>query len=80
MANNNATDVFYVDADNVKIMGLSIKGANIDRAGIYLSRSNNCTIENNKLVDDALGIYLKDSMYNNVLNNTVSEGKKSNKY
>ena len=30
-ANNNATDVFNIDADNVTIMGLSIMGVGIDK-------------------------------------------------
>jgi len=67
-ANNPAEDVFYVQANNVIITGLSINGAGNDRAGIYLISSNNCTIENNVFSNDALGIYLKNSAYNLILN------------
>ncbi|RPJ70616.1 MAG: cell surface protein, partial [Alphaproteobacteria bacterium] len=76
-ANNNASNVFSIEADNIAIMGLSIMGAGMDRSGIYLSGANNCTIDNNRLVNNALGIYVQYSMYNNILNNTVEQGKRA---
>ena len=74
MASNNASDVFFVDADNISILGLSVMGAGIDRAGIFLSGTLNCTVYNNEIIDNSLGIYIKDSMYNDVRNNTVAQG------
>jgi parallel beta-helix repeat protein len=76
-ANNLAEDVFYVEASNVTITGLSINGAGNDRAGVYLIRSNNCTVENNEFSNDALGIYLKNSSYNLILNNIATEGRRA---
>jgi parallel beta-helix repeat protein len=76
-AKNNTTDVFYVDADNIKIMGLNIKGAGIGRAGIYLTGSSNCTIDNNYLTNNVFGIHIRNSMNNSASNNIISEGSRA---
>ena len=34
-ANNNASNVLSIDADNITIMGLTITGAGFDRSGIF---------------------------------------------
>ena len=73
-ANNNATDVFRVEADNITIRGLSIMGAGMERAGVYLFASNTCNIDKNVFSNDALGVYLTNSMHNAILNNTATEG------
>jgi parallel beta-helix repeat protein len=62
-----------VKANNTKINGFNISGATASGyAGIFLYYSNNCTIENNKLLNNVCGIYLWFANWNNVLRNTAT--------
>lgn len=76
-ASNNATNTFLVEADNITIRGLSIMGAELESARIRLLASNNCTIDNNEFSNDALGVYLTNSMHNTILNNKASKGRRA---
>jgi parallel beta-helix repeat protein len=62
-----------VKANNTKINGFNISGSTASGyAGIFLYYSNNCTIENNKLLNNICGIYLWFANRNNVLRNTAT--------
>lgn len=71
--------VLHLAADNITIQGFNITGSgkglttNRDEssclpAGICLENSDNCTIEENKILENKYGIYLQNSR-----NNTISE-------
>lgn len=47
-ARNSGNDVITLQADNVKISGLGIRGTKDSYTGVYLSVCNNCFIENKK--------------------------------
>ncbi len=66
--------VFYVTANNVKISGLTITGANQNApySGIYLSRAKSCTIENDIVSGNWYGISLDNSASTNLNNNVVN--------
>jgi len=72
-ADSGANVITIQNGNNVTIKGLQITGAEIDKAGIYLTGSTYCTIEDNILYNDALGVYLKTSNNNIVRNNTASK-------
>jgi parallel beta-helix repeat protein len=62
-----------VKANNTRINGFNISGSTASGyAGIFLYYSNNCTIENNKLLNNVCGIYLWFANRNNVLRNTAT--------
>lgn len=75
-AKGPAADVFSVESNKVTINGFKITNAGIGHAGISLYESNNCIIENNRVLNNSLGIYLKNSEYNQILNNLIGKGNK----
>ena len=71
-ARNSGTNVFSLQANNVKISGFQIVGASRSGyAGICLSSCNNCTIENNKLLNNSYGIYILNSKGDKLSKNTA---------
>jgi parallel beta-helix repeat protein len=65
--------VFLLKANNTRINGFSISGASASGyAGIFLYYTNNCIIENNKLSNNACGIYLWFANRNSILKNTAT--------
>ncbi len=71
-AKNSGANVFFIQANNVKISGLQIVGATRSGySGICLSSCNNCTIENNKLLNNSYGIYVLNSKGDKLSENTA---------
>jgi parallel beta-helix repeat protein len=70
------TDVFSVESNRVTISGFKILEAKKGHSGIYMYQCKNCTIENNRLLNNTYGIYLKNSDYNMILNNLIGKGDK----
>lgn len=61
-ARSPSAHVFLLQADNTRIDGFKISGSiRYGYAGICLSSCNNCTVENNKLLNNSFGIYLLNS-------------------
>ncbi|MGB9938623.1 NosD domain-containing protein [Methanosarcina sp.] len=58
---------------NLVIKGFTISGATTDHSGIYLRSCNGCTIENNKFLDDAMGVYAVSSFNTTIRNNTAAK-------
>src|SRR5665647_203821 len=76
-AKSPSAHVFFLQADNVKIKGLKISGAlRYGYAGICLSSCNNCTIENNKLLNNSFGAYFLSSKGNTISKNIVSNSER----
>jgi parallel beta-helix repeat protein len=70
---NSHANVFLLKANNTRINGFSISGASASGyAGIFLYYTNNCIIENNKLSNNACGIYLWFANRNSILKNTAT--------
>lgn len=76
MAKNPALDVFNVESDKVTISGFKIMEAHKDHAGVYMYKCKNCTIENSRLLNNTVGVYLENSDYNLILNNLIGKGDK----
>ena len=65
-------DVFYVTSNNVTINGFKVTGATeILSYAIYLYNVRNCSILNNEISDNWLGIRFSVSHYNEVVNNII---------
>ena len=72
--------VISADASlNLVIKGFTIKGAATDLSGIYLNRCMDCTIENNKFLNDALGVYVDFSVNTTIHNNTATRTSEAGK-
>jgi parallel beta-helix repeat protein len=70
---NPHANVFYVKANNIKISGFNISGATASGfGGIYLYYTRDCTIENNKLYNNAAGVFLWYAESNKILSNTAT--------
>jgi nitrous oxidase accessory protein len=71
-------DVFYVNSSNVTIIGFHISGnlSSKDRyeVGITLDRVKNCSLINNSLMLNNVGIALNNSQRNYINNNLVGIG------
>jgi nitrous oxidase accessory protein len=76
VAKDPAVDVFNVESEKVTISGFKIMESKKDHAGIYMYQCKNCTIENNRLLNNTVGVYLKNSDYNMILNNLIGKGDK----
>ena len=76
-AANSHDHVFYVTADYVNIIGLTVKDATYYyNAGIYLgSGVEHCNISNNTATNNYEGIELSSSSNNTLTNNTVSNAR-----
>jgi len=68
--------VFSVESNKVTISGFKIMEAKKDHAGIYMYQCKNCTVENNRLLNNTVGVYLKNSDYNLILDNLIGKGDK----
>jgi|GEM_PF-1341214 len=81
-ASSSGDHVFYVNANNVKISGFTISGANQNApySGIYLYRAGSCTIENNVISGNWYGITLDNSTGNVLSNNEVSSNSDTGIY
>ncbi|WP_048143945.1 NosD domain-containing protein, partial [Methanosarcina sp. 2.H.T.1A.15] len=71
--NPNASVITIQNTNNVTVKGFNITGAGNDNSGIHVLTSPNCTIEDNILYNDALGIYLEYSDYNVIRNNIATK-------
>lgn len=76
MAKDPALDVFNIESNKVTISGFKITEAKKDHAGIYMYKCKNCTVENNRLLNNTVGVYLKNSDYNTILDNLIGKGEK----
>ena len=76
IANDPAVDVFTVESNKVTISGFKIMESKIDHAGIYMYKCKNCTVENNRLLNNSIGIHLMNSDYNLILGNLIGRGEK----
>lgn len=68
------TDIFTIQANNITVKGFMITGAGNNCSGIYMTDSNNCLLENNKLFNNYQGIDLETSTKNRVFNNEIFKG------
>lgn len=73
-SSSNTSDIIQVQAQNVKIMGLSIIETGLGKSGVNILNSNNCTIINNRFIRDTLGVSLHAAIHNTISNNIMSEG------
>jgi parallel beta-helix repeat protein len=76
IAKDPAVDVFSVESNKVTISGFKIMESKKDHAGIYMYQCKNCTVENNRLLNNTVGVYLKNSDYNMILDNLIGKGDK----
>lgn len=76
MAKDPALDVFNIESNKVTISGFKIMEANKDHAGVYMYKCKNCTVENNRLINNTIGVYLNTSDYNIILGNLIGKGDK----
>src|SRR3569833_625440 len=71
----NKYQVFLVKCDSVTIKGLQIqnvgKASMTDMAGIKIIYAKSVVVSNNKLINDAFGIYLQGGAFCNISNNTI---------
>jgi len=66
--------VFIVKKSNTTISGFTITGAPCDPimyAGVLVSGVSNCTISNNRIVDNPIGIYFHDTTNSTIANNLI---------
>jgi parallel beta-helix repeat protein len=76
IAKDPAVDVFSIESSKVTISGFKIMESKSGHAGIYMYQCKNCTVENNKLLNNTVGVYLKNSDYNLILGNLIGKGEK----
>ena len=69
-ASNSSSHVFNISRDGVVIQGFTIKGAT-DKAGIYVYRANNTSINSNTLISNLYGVLLYNSSTNNITHNNI---------
>ena len=73
-ANDSTKNVIYIqNSGNITIEGLTVTGAGLNTAGIYVRNSDYCKVKDNLLHDDALGVYLSGSNYAVVSNNIATK-------
>ncbi|MGB9938621.1 PGF-pre-PGF domain-containing protein [Methanosarcina sp.] len=66
------TSAFYMAASNTTISGFKIESA---ETGIYMFSCSGCTVTNNYLSDNKIGINLYSSNYNKILGNRANSNK-----
>lgn len=72
-ANNPNVNVFYIRANNVSINGFKVRSSQYaEVTGIYLAGCSHCTISNNDLSENYLGLYLSNSKNNTIADNKMS--------
>jgi parallel beta-helix repeat protein len=71
---NKNGDVIYISADWVNITGFNITDSRIafGSAGIELNNVENCSIYNNNISNNYLGIYLVSAINNSINNNNIT--------
>jgi parallel beta-helix repeat protein len=75
-ASNSSINVLYLRANNVTISGFKIQAVNYsDVTGIHMAECSNCTISNNNLSENSLGLSLSSSKNNKISNNIVNSNK-----
>lgn len=72
VASNSSVNALYVRANNVTISGFKIRAANPDFTGIHLAACSNCSISNNDLSENYLGLSLSSSKNNIISNNSMN--------
>lgn len=76
-ANNPNTNVFHIRANNVTINGFKVRSAQYaEVTGIYLAGCSQCTISNNDLSENYLGLYLSNSKNNMITDNKMNLNEK----
>ncbi|OYT61343.1 hypothetical protein B6U81_03120, partial [Thermoplasmatales archaeon ex4484_30] len=63
--------VFHITANWVNISGLTVKGAGIIYAGIYIDHAEHCNISHINASNNIYGIYLDNSDNNTIINSTA---------
>ena len=69
-ASNSSSNVFNISRDGVVLQGFTIKGAS-NKAGIYVYRTNNTSINSNTLISNSNGIVLYNSSTNSIMDNNI---------
>jgi PGF-pre-PGF domain-containing protein len=64
---------------NLVIKGFTISGAANDTSGIRLESCRDCTIENNKFLNDGMGVYVLSCINTKVRNNAVTRTSEAGK-
>ncbi|WP_292391559.1 right-handed parallel beta-helix repeat-containing protein [Methanosarcina sp. UBA5] len=76
-ANNPNVNVFNIRANNVTINGFKVRSAQYAEViGIYLAGCSHCTISNNDLSENYLGLYMSNSKNNTIVDNKMSLNSK----
>ncbi|HYN44566.1 MAG TPA: NosD domain-containing protein [Candidatus Limnocylindrales bacterium] len=71
-ASNSSYHVFNISRDGVVLEGFTIKGATgSNKAGIYVYRANNTSVNSNTLISNFNGIILYNSSINNITHNNI---------
>lgn len=76
IAKDPALDVFSIESNKVTISGFKIMESKKDHAGVYMYQCKNCTVENNRLLNNTVGVSLNNSDYNLILGNLIGKGDK----
>lgn len=76
IAKDPAADVFSIESNKVTISGFKIMDSKNDHSGIYMYECKNCTIENNRLLNNTIGLYLKSSENNLIRDNLIGKSEK----
>ena len=58
---------------NVTVRGFTISGARSNMAGVYLDQGTKCTVENNKFLNDGLGVKVERSTDSVIQNNNIRQ-------
>ncbi len=75
-AGKSTADVLILRGDSIKVTGFKTTGATgSGYAGIALSSCSNCTIENNKVLNNSRGISLSSSTKNKISKNSATNNK-----
>ncbi len=80
-SNSTGKDIISIGArTNLKITGFTISGAGGGSSGINLNMCRDCAVENNKFLNNSVGIYLRSSGNIVIRNNIVTTGTGSGIY
>lgn len=69
-ASNSSYHVFNISRDGVVLQGFTIKGAT-NKAGIYVYRANNTSINSNTIISNFYGLLLSNSSTINITHNNI---------
>ncbi len=77
-SNDTTKDVISASSrTNLVIKGFTISGAAADHSGIHLNSCRDCTIENNKFLNDDMGTYVESCINTIVRNNKATRTDES---